>query len=482
MTDQQLTALDPILRRFLDTFLGCCSYVPTFVHLYTYVIGLLSDLSRKSVEPIALRAGTPVRTLQQFLRDHVWDHGQVRDRLQCHVAASIESRRNPKEPVVGILDDTSVLKCGSMTPGVQRQYLNCVGKVDNGIVLVHLGVAQGSFKTLIDAELFIPELWSNDRKRCREAGIPDEVVHRRKWETALEQCDRAKANGISLDWLTFDEGYGQCPAFLTRLNGRGMRFIGEIPRVFSCMAANRTGGSPQPHHRARPACEVVQNSSRFRSQSWRIMRLSRRTLPDQVWRFKASPVWLHGAEGWSERTYWLIWASNDETGEEKFFLCNGEDEGCIEEWLRVAFMRWNIEHSFRVVKGELGFGHYEGRSYQALHRHLSLCLVAMTFVAEQTERLRGEKPTDHDRASLSSDEGDLPELAEPSVPPPSASWVSAGGGDHPLPPTTQRGGKSIQTQTSRGRSQPQKTSTSQAKTRQKTQAKVHREFKVALYY
>src|SRR2546430_17508174 len=86
MTEYQLRALGPALADYLDRFLFCCGYTQTFAHLGTYVRGLLSDLPRKTVEPIALRAGTPVRTLQEFLKDHVWSFTQVRDNLQHHVA------------------------------------------------------------------------------------------------------------------------------------------------------------------------------------------------------------------------------------------------------------------------------------------------------------------------------------------------------------------------------------------------------------
>src|SRR5438034_9737657 len=108
MTEQQLRALGPALSRFLDDYLFCCGYTQTFGHLGTYVRGLLSDLPRKSVEPIALRAGTPVRTLQEFLRDHVWSFSQVRDNLQGHVASLLPTLASADElGTVGLIDETS---------------------------------------------------------------------------------------------------------------------------------------------------------------------------------------------------------------------------------------------------------------------------------------------------------------------------------------------------------------------------------------
>jgi SRSO17 transposase len=396
MTEQQLRALGPALVGYLDRFLFCCDYTQTFAHLGTYTRGLLSDLKRKNVQAIALKAGTPVRSLQEFLRDHVWDFDRVKQLHQQHTALRLQQ---PDEPnglgTVGLIDETSAAKKGDKSPGVQRQHLGCLGKIDNGIVTVHLGVCRGRYKNLIDGDLFLPESWSDDRPRCREAGIPDSVVYRPKWKIALEQIDRAKSNGIVLDWMTFDEGYGNSPGFIAALDDRKLPFVGEVPRTFSTLAVNRQGNRPEKKVKGRPAEEVVRTASLFRAQSWQVCRLPRETMQDQVWRVKAARVWLHSKKGWSAGRYWLIWASNDETGEEKFFLSNAPEDAKVETLVRVAFRRWNVEHSFRVAKSELGFADFEGRNYKALMRHMSLCLVAMGFAAEHTDRLRNKKSGDH---------------------------------------------------------------------------------------
>jgi hypothetical protein len=117
-----------------------------------------------------------------------------------------------------VIDETSCLKKGDRTPGVQRQYLGCAGKVDNGIVTVHVGAARGTFQALLDADLYLPKSWAEDRARCRAAGIPDDVRHLPKWRIALDQLLRLAGNGVRFDWLTFDEGYGAAVPFLTALN------------------------------------------------------------------------------------------------------------------------------------------------------------------------------------------------------------------------------------------------------------------------
>src|ERR1700719_1440474 len=244
MTEEELDGLGSALDDFLKPYLFCCDYTQTFGHLHTYCRGLLSDLKRKSVEPIALAAGCAVRTLQEFLRDHQWQHAQVCAQLQRDVAAELANLPDDGLGSIGLIDETSALKSGTKTPGVQRQYLGCVGKIANGIVSVHLCVCKGRYKTLIDTELFLSEDWAKDRPRCQTAGIPDDLVHRPKWRIALEEIDRAKANQVPLNWLTFDEGYGMVPEFVCGLDVRELRFVGEVPKSLSCLAVNGSAQRP----------------------------------------------------------------------------------------------------------------------------------------------------------------------------------------------------------------------------------------------
>jgi SRSO17 transposase len=162
--------------------------------------------------------------------------------LRNHVQQRLAQRSPPESAddlgCVGVIDETGQVKKGPKTPGVQRQYGGAVGKIENGIVTVHLGITWGRFKTLVDADLVLPKAWSADRGRRRAAGIPDTVVYRPKWRIALEQLDRAQANGLHWEWLTFDEYYGSKPLFLADLDGRpGLSYVGEVPRSFRCLTA-----------------------------------------------------------------------------------------------------------------------------------------------------------------------------------------------------------------------------------------------------
>lgn len=415
MTPKQMMALGTTFAAYLRLFRDCFTHERTAQHLHSYCRGLLSDLPRKSIEPIALVCGTVVRTLQEFLRDHVWDQDRMRAQLQQRLAQQSPPDSADDLGTIGVIDETSVAKKGTKTPGVHRQWCGSLGKIDNCIVTVHLAIVRCLFKTLIDADLFLPEAWSDDRERCRKAAIPDEVVYRSKWQIALEQLDRAKANGLCLNWLTFDEYYGSKPGFLENLDGRsGMYYIGEVPRSFHVLAVRPRGKKPKKGWKGKRVDNLMRFSSALNRRDWQGVALARLTLDKQEWEVRSGQVYLVRDGELTKRTYWLIVARNETTGEVKYFISNAPVDMPLERLLRVAFSRWNVEHAFRVVKTEIGFSHFEGRSYVALMRHMILCLVVMGFVAEHTERLRGEKPRDHPGAGVSSVEPTLPDMAEES--------------------------------------------------------------------
>ena len=432
MTPDLMLALGTAFAAYLRFFEAFIAYQPTTEHLHSYCRGLLSDLPRKSVEPIALACGTAVRTLQEFLRDLVWDHFGMRDRLQQRLSEQPALRVADNLGTIGLIDETSVAKKGTKTPGVHRQYCGARGKLENCIVTVHLGIVRGLFKTLIDAALFLPQAWSEDRTRCREAKIPDDVVYRPKWRIALEQLARASANGLKLDWLTFDEYYGGKPPFLAELDAvPGMYYVGEIPRNFRCLATRPRGKKPKKGWKGKRADNLARFSSALNRRDWQGVSLARLTLDTQEWEVRAGQVYLVRRGELSQRTYWLIVARNLATGEVKYFISNAPADTPVEKLLRVAFTRWNVEHSFRVAKSEIGFGHFEGRSYVALMRHMILCQIVMGFVAEHTDRLRGGKSGHHAGASVPSAEPALPHLAGES---PRHNGSSAYGRRHRVSP------------------------------------------------
>ena len=440
MTAEQVAELGPAFTDYLRCFRSCFVTSNTFAHLGTYCRGLLSDLARKSVEPIALAAGCAVRTLQEFLTHHAWDHDGLLARTQRRIVTHHLPAPGHKDAdelgVIGLIDETSVPKKGDKTPGVQRQYCGALGKVENCIVTVHLAVRHGEFLAMLDSDLFLPdESWDRDRTRCREAHVPEDIAYRPKWMIALEQIERATANGVRFDWLAFDEGYGGKPEFLFQLEQRGLLYVAEVPKSFMCWPTPPKYHSLQAPFVAKRADNAATWGKPFRRQDWRTARLDRQTLGPQTWKVKAAQVHLQRDDGRpTDRTYWLIVARNVETGEVKYFVSNAPPRTPLELLLKVAFCRWGVEHAFRLVKSEVGFGHFEGRSWKGLLRHLILCQAVMLFVAEQTTRLRGEKSAPDDGADGPGPEHRLPALAgaSPQVVGPRPRRVG-----HPLPPGPQ---------------------------------------------
>jgi SRSO17 transposase len=236
--------------RLFRCFDSCFPDKNTRNYLRLYTNGLMSNLPSKNCEAIALQAKEPVRSVQWFLAKQQWDHPKMRDKFQKIIAKKHAPIKDKTEPSVGIIDETSFVKKGEKTPGVQRQYCGSRGKKENCIVTVHLAYAVDNFHTLIDQDLFLPDSWDQDRERCRAADIPDDVVYRPKWQIALEQYDRATNNGIVFDWITFDEYYGSKPEFLRQLDVRNQLFIGEVSCAF-CAWTNKPKTTMKPGKQGR---------------------------------------------------------------------------------------------------------------------------------------------------------------------------------------------------------------------------------------
>jgi SRSO17 transposase len=403
MDAKQIRQLKPMLTRYLKQFDDCFARRDTRAHFSTYVEGQLSDLGEKSCEPIALAAGIPPRNLQEFLSTYKWEEDQTRDRLHRIVIRDHAGRNS-----VGIIDETSDAKQGDKTPGVKRQWCGTLGKKENCIVTVHLAYAVDDFHCLLDGDLFLPEDWSNDRARCRAAGIPDDVVYRPKWKMALELFDRARDNGVMFDWLTFDEGYGGKPEYLRELQGRKQHFVGEVPKTFTGWihaprvtdrpfrrAKGRGRKTPRTLSGSRPAISVenmLKYSPELRDQEWVRYRVKDGEKGPMVWEVKHVRITVKDERGLPGMRLHLVVARNalDPT-EIKFFLGNAPLETSVQTLLLVAFSRWRVERCFEDQKQEVGLDQWEGRHWLGLKRHLILTSVSYLFLARVREKLRGKK-------------------------------------------------------------------------------------------
>jgi SRSO17 transposase len=405
MDAHRIRQLKPKLKKFLQEFHNCFGRKDTRGHLSTYVEGQLSKLDRKSVEPIALAAGVPPRTLQQFLNFLEWDQEQLIDTLQWRVA-----RDHTSPHAIGLIDETSCPKKGDKTPGVQRQWCGSAGKQDNCVTTVHLGYAVDEFQCLLDSELFLPESWSQDRPRCRAAHIPDELVYRPKWQIALELYDRTRANGLSFAYLTFDEGYGGKPDFLRQLEARHQPYVAEVPRTFTGWleppqvterpfrkhGRGRGRATPRRLAGSTPAHNVEYHlnwTPALKDQRWTRWHVKDTQKGPMVWETKHVELVPKDEQGLPGKALHLIVARNvRDTAEVKFFVSNGPPETPVKELLHVGFSRWRIERCFEDQKTELGFDHFEGRSYVGLKRHQAITAVSHLFLSDVHQQLRGEKP------------------------------------------------------------------------------------------
>lgn len=388
MDAQTLSTMARRLGRFLGGFVACFTNRPAYDNFQAYCQALFGDLDNKSVEPIAHHAGKGVRAMQCFLTQSPWDQARLRAQLQQRVAQqhcpAPDETRGRFDLAIGLIDETRDPKYGPKTPGVQRQYLGTIGKVDNGIVAVHLGFERNGFSTLLDGDLFLPEGWADDWERRREAGVPDELEHRTKPEMALEQVDRARANGVCFDFLTFDALYGRSYPFLRGWEQRGQYYVADVPSDFRCYGRRPKYNSSQTPFAPKQVRYLGRQSPIFKNQAWHGVRINRETREPQPWRVKAGRAPLQREDGTeTDRAYWLIVAHQPETGEWKYFVSNAPASTAQTTLLYVAFKRAVIEHQFRIAKSEVGFFDYEGRDYTGMMRHLLMSNLVMLFAAEQ---------------------------------------------------------------------------------------------------
>jgi SRSO17 transposase len=417
MDVEQIRKVGRALPRFLDEFSDCFGRCDTRRYLKVYVDGQMSELHRKSVEPMALHAGVPPRSLQAFLGLLTWDENRLVDRLQRHVA-----REHAHPWAIGVVDETGCGKDGRHTACVQRQWCGSLGKVDNCVVSVHTGYAMGNFHCILDSDLFVPAGWADDAARRREVRMPDDVTHRSKPQIALEQIERALRNGIRVAAWTFDEHYGASYDFLDGLDRRGQTYVAEVPCTFCGWAkepavlvrptpqAMRKKGRkrrfPRLASTAAPVSEVrnlLKHSPAFQGQAWTPMHIKNGEKGAIVREIKAVRFFMR-RDGLPTRAHWLIVTRDPHSGELKFFVSNASP-GVPLEWLvYVAYSRWPIEQCFREDKDELGFDHFEVRSWQSIHRHMYLSQVSHLFVNKMRQQLAAEETADNRDAPVGADD------------------------------------------------------------------------------
>jgi SRSO17 transposase len=327
-----------------------------------YLLGLLSHSERKNGWTIAEFAGDAgPEGMQRLLNFYAWDEDRVRDAVRRYV---VRAFGHPAGVLVA--DETGFLKKGRMSAGVQRQYSGTAGRVENcqlGVFLAY--AAPDGSRALIDRELYLPESWTDDRDRCREAGISDDVQFATKPELARKMAERAVAAGVPFAWFTADEAYGQNPGLRDWLEENQIRYVMAVPVSEPCATA---AGKIRADGLA----------ARVPAGGWQVLSCGDGSKGPRLYDWA-----LIGLAGAGHHLLVRRALTPNAKGELElaFFLCSAPAGTTLAELVAVAGARWAIEDCFAEAKNETGLDHYQVRRYRAWYRHITLSMLACAFLA-----------------------------------------------------------------------------------------------------
>lgn len=350
-----------------------------------YAFGLLTDGSRKSMEPMAGRlcecpddAASMQKTHDRLLHvvsKSTWDDRPVRSAAVGYALDVVRARGEHVE--VSIIDDTGFLKQGKHSPGVHRQYTGSAGKTTNCQVAPSLTLASATMQVLADMELYLPQCWTDDRERCRAAKIPDEVVFRTKWLIALQMLERAKkegiALGVALGVTLADSAYGDVEDFRSGLRLLEQPYAVGIHATTTAAVLHRNGREGASMQVSKIAAALPKKA--FRRVMWR--QGSGRDLHS---RFARRRVRV----GRFEHDLLVEWPDNEPNPTNYSLVHIPNRQLSTKQMVRILKQRWRTERVYEDLKGQLGLDHFEGRSWQGWNHHVTITLCCYAFlVAEQ---------------------------------------------------------------------------------------------------
>ena len=409
-----MAAVRPRLAGFAAEMLGGLARKDQRAAGGLYVRGLLTDGQRKSMEPMAARLGIDHQRLQQFITSSTWDYALVRRNVARWFAASF-----PVEALV--IDDTGFPKDGTASPCVARQYSGTLGKVGNCQIGVSVHLACEAASCAADWRLYCPESWDDAaledpvqaaraRRRREQAKIPGDVRHTEKWRLALDMLDELAgpggwgileqaAAGRPRPVAVADAGYGDTTAFRLGLESGGWQYVVGVKAATSAWAGDAApavparGGPGRPRNPGYPAPAVslrqlaIAHADQIRPVTWRHGTKTTAGNPDASMtshflaiRVRPANQDIPRAADGSVPDCWLLaeWPPGaDEPAD--YWLSNLPADTPVEELVRLAKIRWRIEHDYRELKTGLGLDHFEGRSYAGWHRHVTLAALAQAF-------------------------------------------------------------------------------------------------------
>jgi SRSO17 transposase len=367
VTEARARALLTRLGAFLDQFIPCFSRRAHRTYASRYLQGLLNDSGRKSIQPMHGRLSDPgsYQGLQHFITHSPWDVGPFWRRLRALI---------PVRAGILAIDDTGLPKQGTASVGVQRQYCGALGKIANCQVAVSTALIAGKWAWLTSLELYLPQSWLDDEHRAL-ARLPRGLAFREKWRIALAHVRTVLAAGFTLDAVVADAAYGAVATFRAGLERLGVAYVVAVPYFVSARVAGARSGE-----------SLAAIANRLAPSAWRRIRWGQGTKGPLEARCAAVRVRIPKSRG--ER--WLLCQESLIDGERQYYFSNLPATTSLTALVRIARSRWAIEVQYRDLKTELGFDHFEGRSYPGWNHHA--VLAAMTFTFLQLERRRRHEP------------------------------------------------------------------------------------------
>jgi SRSO17 transposase len=333
-----------------------------------FLRGLLSGAERKNGWQLAEQAGdTTPDGIQRLLNHARWNPDEVRDDLRDYV---VEHLGDPGGVLV--VDETGFLKKGTKSAGVKRQYSGTAGRIENCQIGVFLAYAGRHGHALIDRELYLPESWTQDRPRCRQAGIPDSVEFQTKPQLARGMLARALEAGVPTAWVTADAVYGG--------DGRLRRWLEErdLAHVLAVNCNQSLVSGLLYFERA------DQLAARVPAGAWRHLSAGPGAKGERRYAWARVAIRPLREPG---RGHWLLVGRSLADDELAYYVCYGPAQTSLAELVQVAGVRWTVECGFQQGKGQTGLDHYQVRRYQAWYRHVTLSMVAQAFLAVQSARV-----------------------------------------------------------------------------------------------
>jgi SRSO17 transposase len=382
-----LASLVKRLNEFLRPYLPLFGRPERQVQARRAVQGLLSDLERKSAEPIAELHGQPRRAMQHFIGAGPWSDQLVLDLLVDQVADELGSVDG-----VLIIDPTSFPKKGTESVGVGRHWCGRLGKIDNCQVGVFLGYASKKGHTLVDCRLYLDEGWAADKARREKCYVPKAVVFQRSWELAAELIT-CRAASLPHRWIVADEEFGRPTEFRDLLAARGERYMLEVPCTTSVKVLGQV-----PHAGRRPNPKSVSEwAEGLPKKGWKLFTVRDGTKgPLQVWAAWTRVVTKDDPSKkkspWTRKESLLVIKTVGQQPQTKYFLCNAEESVTLQEMVQAACTRWRVEDSFERAKGQVGLHHYEVRSWTGWHHHMTLGMMALWFLVREHSHLHESFP------------------------------------------------------------------------------------------